>query len=45
MILLTVISVLLELYVLKQTIKLFRMIPQLTAQDQRMLQQMSDMFI
>jgi len=45
MILLAVISVLLELYIFKQTITVFAIIPQLSNNDRRVLNQLSDMFI
>merc|ERR1712154_376274 len=45
MVALSVVSVLLELYILKQTIYVFRRIPNLSAHDLRMLQELSSGFI
>ena len=45
MVALSVVSVLLELYILKQTIYVFRKIPNLSAHDLRMLQELSSGFI
>lgn len=45
MVALSVVSVLLELYILKQTVYVFRKIPNLSAHDLRMLQELSSGFI